>query len=169
VPKTPDRYENYYQKGIVSIDQKDWTMAAAYLVTLEGIKYKDAKQLYNYANAQKSYSEGNLMMAKYYLGAINSSYSGYCSTEIAQLKETIKNEYPEFEAKKAKQEAELKAKAKTEGVSIGMSQEQVRNSNWGNPKSVNRTTGSYGTHEQWVYGGNNYLYFDNGILTTIQN
>jgi len=33
---------------------------------------------------------------------------------------------------------------------------------------INRTTGSYGTHEQWVYGGS-YLYFQNGVLTTIQN
>lgn len=39
---------------------------------------------------------------------------------------------------------------------------------WGEPLDINTTTGSYGTHEQWVYG-TSYLYFENGILTTIQN
>ena len=44
---------------------------------------------------------------------------------------------------------------------------------WGNPSDINTTTGIYGRHEQWVYDGpnykNKYLYFDDGILTTIQN
>lgn len=39
---------------------------------------------------------------------------------------------------------------------------------WGSPSSVNTTENKYGIHEQWVYGGGRYLYFDNGILTTIQ-
>lgn len=50
----------------------------------------------------------------------------------------------------------------------GMSKLQAQLS-WGEPESINRTSGSYGTHEQWVYGGNNYLYFENGVLTSIQN
>ncbi len=60
------------------------------------------------------------------------------------------------------------AKAKQEGVSIGMTQQEVLNSNWGNPKEINKTTTAYGTSEQWVYYGNKYLYFDDGILTAIQ-
>jgi len=40
---------------------------------------------------------------------------------------------------------------------------------WGYPDKINKTTGSYGVHEQWVYGNGRYLYFENGILTTIQN
>jgi hypothetical protein len=40
---------------------------------------------------------------------------------------------------------------------------------WGEPNEINKTTGSYGVHEQWVYKRGNYLYFENGILTTIQN
>lgn len=39
---------------------------------------------------------------------------------------------------------------------------------WGQPESINKTTGKYGTHEQWVYDNGNYLYFENGKLTTIQ-
>lgn len=67
---------------------------------------------------------------------------------------------------KAKAEADYKAKG---GVKIGMTKEQVLKSNWGKPESVNATTNAGGVREQWVYGGRNYLYFTNGILTSIQN
>lgn len=40
---------------------------------------------------------------------------------------------------------------------------------WGEPNDINKTSGSFGVHEQWVYGMESYLYFENGILTTIQN
>lgn len=52
-------------------------------------------------------------------------------------------------------------------VQIGMTAEQARAS-WGAPRDVNRTTTAYGVHEQWVYSGS-YLYFEDGILRTIQN
>ncbi len=61
------------------------------------------------------------------------------------------------------------AKRRKEGVSLGMTAEDVLASSWGKPKSVNRTTYTFGTHEQWVYGSRSYLYFENGVLTAIQN
>jgi hypothetical protein len=62
-----------------------------------------------------------------------------------------------------------KKKVAKQGVHIGMTQEEAIKSSWGKPERVNRTTRRSGVHEQWVYGGRNYLYFENGILTTIQN
>jgi hypothetical protein len=55
-------------------------------------------------------------------------------------------------------------------VHIGMTREQAI-AGWGRPRDINRTSGSYGVHEQWVYGeyGSGYLYFEDGVLTTIQN
>ena len=53
-------------------------------------------------------------------------------------------------------------------VRIGMTKLMCEDS-WGKPDSVNRTTNSYGTSEQWVYDGGSYLYFDNNKLTSIQN
>lgn len=55
-------------------------------------------------------------------------------------------------------------------VFVGMTKEQVRAS-WGEAYEVNRTLTQYGVHEQWVYGIYKYsfLYFDDGILTSIQN
>lgn len=44
----------------------------------------------------------------------------------------------------------------------------------GKPDDINRTVGSWGVKEQWVYKnqyGNKtiYLYFENGILSSYQN
>lgn len=70
---------------------------------------------------------------------------------------------------KAKSAAD-KARRKKEGVALGMSKEQVLASSWGKPMYVNRTTTAAGVHEQWVYQGlHSYLYFENGILTAVQN
>jgi hypothetical protein len=63
---------------------------------------------------------------------------------------------------------EQKREARHRGVNVGMTEEQVLGSNWGRPMSRNTTITALGRHEQWVYGGNNYLYFENGVLTSIQ-
>lgn len=52
-------------------------------------------------------------------------------------------------------------------VFVGMTKEQARAS-WGEAYKVNKTITRWGVHEQWVYGSS-YLYFDNDILTSIQN
>jgi hypothetical protein len=39
---------------------------------------------------------------------------------------------------------------------------------WGKPDKINRSVGSWGVHEQWVYG-DTYLYFEDGILTSWQD
>ena len=65
--------------------------------------------------------------------------------------------------------AKASAAKKSVGVSIGASKQDVYDSAWGRPQKVNTTTNAYGTREQWVYGGSNYLYFRNGVLESIQN
>lgn len=53
-------------------------------------------------------------------------------------------------------------------IAIGMTkQEVIQLKDWGRPMSINKTTTASGINEQWVYGSR-YLYFDNGVLTTIQ-
>lgn len=49
---------------------------------------------------------------------------------------------------------------------IGMTAEEVRNSTWGSPDDINKTVTAYGTTEQWVYG-NKYIYFRDGVVTSI--
>lgn len=53
-------------------------------------------------------------------------------------------------------------------VQVGMTRDMCREA-WGAPDDINRTTGIWGVHEQWVYGSGSYLYFEDGILTSIQN
>jgi hypothetical protein len=61
-----------------------------------------------------------------------------------------------------------RTRKRKEGVNIGMTAKEVLESSWGKPQSVNSTHTAAGTREQWVYSGG-YLYFDNGVLTAIQN
>lgn len=51
---------------------------------------------------------------------------------------------------------------------IGMTSEEVRNSAWGEPKKINKTTYLWGTVEQWCYTNQKYVYIENGIVTSIQ-
>jgi hypothetical protein len=62
----------------------------------------------------------------------------------------------------------IAAEKRRQGVSVGMSQDDVAASSWGRPKQINRTTTARGTEEQWVYDGG-YLYFENGRLTAVQH
>lgn len=51
---------------------------------------------------------------------------------------------------------------------IGMTAEEVRQSTWGEPQDINKTTYSWGIKEQWCYSGYRYIYFEDGIVTAIQ-
>lgn len=51
---------------------------------------------------------------------------------------------------------------------IGMTKTEVKNSTWGKPTKINKTTTSYGVHEQWCYSNYKYIYFENGVVTSIQ-
>lgn len=53
--------------------------------------------------------------------------------------------------------------------SLGMTKNEVRNSTWGEPEDINKTTTAYGTREQWCYSGYKYIYFEDGIVTSIQD
>ena len=97
-----------------------------------------------------------------------SQLTKYAPERAGQLSSMSK----EIEASKKryaqKKEAERKRRARSTGVSIGMSKAQVLESSWGKPRDINRTINTNGTHEQWVYDGG-YLYFDGDVLSTIQN
>lgn len=53
-------------------------------------------------------------------------------------------------------------------IVIGMTPRMVRYA-WGNPDRTYRTTKASGSQEQWAYGWSRHVYFDDGIVTTIQN
>lgn len=88
-------------------------------------------------------------------------YSGYYAENM--YRKEIVRRHPEWPEKT--RQAILRG-----SVRIGMTKQQARAA-WGEPYKVNRTVTQYGTHEQWVYGISSYsfLYFDDDILTSIQN
>lgn len=98
----------------------------------------------------------------------------YAALERKRLEEEARlqakeQEQKERETRIRKQYGAATAKLIIEGrVRIGMTAQMCRDA-WGEPSDINRTTGSWGVHEQWVYGLGSYLYFENGILTSIQN
>jgi hypothetical protein len=107
--------------------------------------------------------------------------ASFSAREKLQAAQMLARDYPDqgkkyeasiskLEAQAVAQERAAEAAAKRKrGVTIGMTADEVLASSWGKPESVNKTTNSYGTREQWVYGGRNYLYFEDGKLTSIQN
>lgn len=61
------------------------------------------------------------------------------------------------------------AKLMVEGrVKIGWTKQMCIEA-WGEPNDINTTINQYHRLEQWVYSLSDYLYFEDGILITIQN
>lgn len=86
-------------------------------------------------------------------------------SEFAKLKTQLEKS---IEREEVRQRKAIAARKRSEGVTIGMSKDDVIASSWGRPESINKSIYSFGVHEQWVYGGRNYLYFEDGRLTSIQ-
>ena len=75
----------------------------------------------------------------------------------------------EDDERKNEEEKVKRELAKKPNAKIGMTTDQILNkSNWGKPDDINTTIDAYGKFEQWVYEDNQYLYFKNGKLTSIQ-
>ncbi|WP_144787402.1 hypothetical protein [Lysinibacillus fusiformis] len=90
------------------------------------------------------------------------------SEKIEENKAIHKAEY-----EKSVAESNLKSKINErtmypKAVYIGMTKEEVLAEGWGRPIDINKTTTTYGVSEQWIYYDYKYLYFEDGILTTIQ-
>ena len=60
-----------------------------------------------------------------------------------------------------------KEKISDKKIWIGMTKEMAIES-WGRPEDINRTVGSFGVHEQWIYG-DTFVYFEDGKLTSWQD
>jgi len=73
-----------------------------------------------------------------------------------------------IEQKNIDEERRLAIEKLNSRPSIGMTTSEVENTGWGKPKKINKTTTKYGVSEQWVYSQSRYVYFEDGIVTVIQ-
>jgi hypothetical protein len=117
-------------------------------------------------------------------------YTKYgAAEELAGAKEKLakaEEDRRQIQARQAKEAAAFAAAAQLHrercehalAVRIGMSANQVLASDWGNPSDRHSTTTANHRREQWVYrmgpechptGGQSFLYFEDGILTAIQD
>ena len=183
-PKTNESREKTYQEGISQITDKQWISAVTSLETLQKDNYKDSAALYNYAMARKYYEEEfmgtgiieriqeHLKPVQSSLNKIDVNYSGLLAQDIASFRTEIENKQQKLQADlDASHKAYVEENKITPGcrkVRIGMTQDEATIS-MGKPYDINRTVGSYGTHEQWCYKGGIYLYFKNGVLTSWQD
>lgn len=70
-----------------------------------------------------------------------------------------------------------KQRSYSAGLRVGMSQDEVTSHPvWGYPDDSNTTSTQYGVREQWIYETDleneyerTYIYFENGVLTAIQD
>lgn len=119
------------------------------------------------ANARAAFTKKNYREAYMLLDYCNGRIAAGSPADI-ELRKYAQAHAKAIDDAAAKIAKAEKARKKREGVSIGMSEQDALDSMWGRPNKINRTTGRWGVHEQWVYDGG-YLYFENGTLTSIQN
>lgn len=92
---------------------------------------------------------------------------------LAKIKEENKlkkasKQYADLEAKNIKKYGKIiYAKLKKGTVWLGMTTDMMIIA-LGNPDDINRTVGSWGVHEQWVYN-REYYYFENGKMVSYQD
>ena len=170
----------------------DTTLSIEQRYTIIGNKayfyfYRDKENIVG----EKVYSSGYWSMAEFSLNCEDKSnictYSNgnynytYKFTENTLIKSSHNNNPDNWEKehdlinlettfKKISKDTELPQERKIVGSNkpkIGMTQEEVRKSSWGEPKDINKNTYSWGTTEQWVYYDNKYIYFKNGKVTSI--
>ena len=136
----------------VEICDKEEFISILYAQNLSRVQCLDAKDCQNYLDSIKKHCTADMVIQQgLSVGKAISNIQKKQANFIAASKET-------------------KRLASLPGVRVGMTAEQVlKETSWGKPRSINRTTNAHGTREQWVYGYPNYLYFTNGVLTSIQN
>ena len=127
-----------------------------------------AQQHWNYIVSLKCYEDGRAMLKVPLTGFSSAQRQlDYCNrisdkSYTANLRTRIASLMPGISEKEKSAIIEMKP-------FIGMKDEVARAA-MGEPHEINRTITKKKVREQWVYrfSGNVYLYFENGILTTIQ-
>lgn len=151
----------------------------------KGSKWKCKEVTINLKEDPYSYIKGNrviLILENDELG----EYYCYAGKKVMPFSLTSNNylldkfvtpqEYERLKKDEAKRKADLirrygaqKGKLISEGIiEVGMTKRMCIEA-WGSPEKINTTSSTAGVHEQWVYGAGYYVYFENGVITTIQH
>ncbi|MGN7329726.1 hypothetical protein [Bacillus altitudinis] len=150
--------------------QKDYYFIAS---AFKKNKELDGKELDVENHDSYMYIEAMLDKVKYSNDHTDLKFKQFKKRNLEKIKslETLKtenttidkNEIEEYERNKQIEDRTLNPQS----VSIGMTEEDVLLNGWGRPAKVNTNVTKSRTLKQWVYKGNKYLYFEDGILTSI--
>ena len=144
-----------YKVSLVEVNDE-----TGYEYALVGEKYRDTPSLAPTIYYLVDEYDGKWIKDAVGLKAINPFYRGYGS-----YLEYIEDDEVTFDQLEAIYNKELNRKA----PSVGMTEEQVRESTWGEPEKINRTTTASGVEEQWCYTSpRRYVYLRDGVVTAIQ-
>lgn len=135
--------------------------------TLSNEQKEEIEVLLAFSSIAKE-GEVDVEYGKSILGTINPNYSGICSKPIKDSVLSFFDNNAEEWNQKYLTSVEAEKKRNTPEPSIGMTAEEVKQSKWGEPKKINKTTTKYGVDEQWVYPNYKYIYLEDGIVTSIQ-
>ncbi|MCM3172714.1 hypothetical protein [Paenibacillus sp. MER 99-2] len=152
-----------------SLKNKDYNEIASLLVRKMDYDV-ESKMLYYFAMSEVSRKEGDSDMMMYYLQSIPIAYEGEFSDLFLKTKLKIqsKDKWIEAERDMVRHRAEVEKMFSRVPPAIGMTASEVRESSWGGPDKINKTTYEFGVHEQWVYSNYRYVYLEEGIVITIQ-
>lgn len=162
------KYVKYYEPTLLFKDSQGQPFIIR--ASAEKLSFIDSHPNHNdvkggvWGNSYKSVEISDLMEKSAYEAKVEAE-------RIARAEESkaIKEEYDKRVADLTKRFGAADAKDILAGyVKIGWDKERCIES-WGYPDKINKDTGAWGVHEQWVYRSGSYLYFDNGKLSAIQN
>lgn len=142
-------------------ERKEKSRKEFLFIFLEEIKLKD----FDVEKIEKY--EGKIFV-KLYLESKGEEDQVNLSVEGVRDRFYTKNPYPDLKKKWGKRFWEILKAIRANRLLFGMTKEQAKLS-VGTPYDINRSVGSWGIHEQWVYRNRGlYLYFEDGKLTSWQ-
>ncbi len=107
----------------------------------------------HYSSAKLKFDNNNIILVVHFV---------WGDEEYKFVRESVDNNY----INNANKVLSSKPKEKTK-PQVGMTEEEVLSSTWGYPNKKNKDTYTWGTTEQWVYDNYGYVYFRNGIVSSI--
>lgn len=172
--KAPERVP-LNRVSVTELHKQEVDRVAALKAAEDALKVKCAdKQAEVLASARADMKKGDPKAAYDSLWQCRNFLESKASKDLMAAADMAHDAQEEKKRKQRMVELQKTAKAeklakKKEGVRLGMSAQDVYDSMWGKPQSVNRTVTKYGVREQWVYGSGSYLYFQDGVLESVQN
>ncbi len=128
----------------------------------ENVHFSDQRAVKYEEGTIKMFEKGVIdIIEKHAYGDITTRY--YTEEGKQQHQEALKELEKKVEEKEKEKQEQLANVPR-----VGMTDSEVKETSWGQPIEINKTTYSWGVIEQWCYPNNKYVYLEDDIVTAIQ-